>query len=422
MEAAGNYIKILVVGEAASIHAAKFVSMLQKQGHDVRLFSNSPNSMQDELLKQTVFYNNNSLDSAPRNGNTLGVPLMGKTRFIRPWEKLAFHFLKKIINRRTIESAPDYLLHVIHHEWRPDIVISLKMQNDGYVVAEAKAKRPGDFPPWIHFIWGTDIEFFGKDAAYKDEHLPRIKHLLSLCDYILADTHRDIREAAALGFRGKSLGKLIAQGGFNMDYISSRNGKDFAERKAIVIKGRHGGLVGKAMNVLEALHGMKDEIRNYEIKFIMSTPDVRARAAEYSATDGIAYDCPGRLSYTDLMDLFGRARIAVSATDIDGTPGFLLESMAMGALPVHSDMESIREWIRTNENGLLFPVDDIETLKAQIRRGLSDAALFEKAYSENLRTARETMDEEILGRTMTAMIKDILGPGLEQNTQKMRQA
>ncbi len=47
------------------------------------------------------------------------------------------------------------------------------MQSEGYLVADAKSLLGNSFMvPWIHFLWGTDLEFFGKDEAFRQEHEP----------------------------------------------------------------------------------------------------------------------------------------------------------------------------------------------------------------------------------------------------------
>jgi glycosyltransferase involved in cell wall biosynthesis len=57
---------------------------------------------------------------------------------------------------------------------------------------------------------------------------------------------------------------------------------------------------------------------------------------------------------TEMVNVYHRAQILVSPSIHDGTPNTLLEGMACGCFPIAGDLESIREWITPNENGLLF--------------------------------------------------------------------
>ncbi|MGE5123288.1 MAG: glycosyltransferase, partial [Acidobacteriaceae bacterium] len=80
-------------------------------------------------------------------------------------------------------------------------------------------------------------------------------------------------------------------------------------------------------------------------------------------------------------ELFRRSQISVSITEHDGTPNTLLEAMACGSFPIAGDIESLREWIRPGENGLLVDPDD--------PRGLAEAIIQAINQPEMRRTARE---------------------------------
>jgi glycosyltransferase involved in cell wall biosynthesis len=67
--------------------------------------------------------------------------------------------------------------------------------------------------------------------------------------------------------------------------------------------------------------------------------------------------------------------VSVSITDQDGTPNSLLEAMAAGAIPVCSDLPSIRDWIEPGRNGFLAAFNDPLAVADALRLalGLSDA-------------------------------------------------
>ncbi|MBE3065757.1 MAG: glycosyltransferase [Spirochaetes bacterium] len=62
----------------------------------------------------------------------------------------------------------------------------------------------------------------------------------------------------------------------------------------------------------------------------------------------------------ELVRLLQTAVVSVSNLPNDGVPVSMLEAMACGALPVMSNLESIREWITHGVNGLLFDPDNPE--------------------------------------------------------------
>jgi glycosyltransferase involved in cell wall biosynthesis len=87
--------------------------------------------------------------------------------------------------------------------------------------------------------------------------------------------------------------------------------------------------------------------------------------------------------HAQMAELFRAAQVVVSPSTHDGTPNTLLEAMACGCFPVAGDLDSIREWIKPGENGLLVDPGDPAALAAAILRGLNDAALRKQAAGRN---------------------------------------
>lgn len=401
-------IKILVAGDPGSIHTNRFVSLLQEIGYDVRVFQSENTYWQEEHLRNTVLYVS-SFVASPENGNTLKICSPCELNYNK---NLSF-FLYAVKSIFAFCGIPfrvrerKYELAKVIRKWRPDLIFSLKMQNDGYTVSETKELMKGAFStPWVHFNWGTDIELFGKHPHYIFEHLPKINKMLSQCNFHIADCKRDVRQAADFGFTGTSLGECLATGGFDLEYLQEIKQVSGNKRDVILVKGRDGGFVGKAFNVLAALHRIPNLIKSYQIKIIMPTDDVKGAASFLSRLDGINYEIVPRLPYRELLALFGRSRIAISASDVDGTPSFLVEAMAMGVLPIHSDMESARELVVDGVNGLLFSVDNINELVIQIKRGLADDNLVEKAKILNWEIVEEKMNRDKIRNRIKYLVEE----------------
>ena len=410
MRKALDGIKVLVVGTPESIHAARFTMMLKGAGPHVKFFASEVGYTVDEHLRGVDLHVAVPL-GAPGGCNVAGryalVNLASRPfRDIREFRYFVSGPLAKRISRVR------HLIRLIR-QWRPDIVISLKLQNEGYITAQARQAMGRDFKAkWIHFCWGTDIEFFGKHPDYRGEHGPKIRQALSLCDYLVADTQRDIRQAPEFGVKGTALGKCIAQGGFDLGEIEAIR-KDAAglRRDVIIVKGREGGLVGKAYNALAALYNCREALAGYRIVVMYGSENVKHVAEFLERSSGMRIEVLSRVPYTELLKIYAQSRMAISASDVDGTPGFLLEAMALGALPVHSNMDSIRELITDGENGLLFPVDDIAALGACIRRGLSDDALVASADGINWELIRRQADEKIIAAYWEEVLEKVMGGG-----------
>jgi len=384
-------MRLLVVANPASIHATRFVCLLQEIGHDVEVFHPEIHFAVDEFLRNTrlhVAY----VTSQPANGNTL--VLWRRPLRWRPW--LGTHPFdgKKAWawERYGDKLAVPALEHLVR-TLRPDGVISLKMQNEGYTVAEVRERVGRTFPPWLHFNWGTDIEYFGKYPDVQAEHLPKIRKVLDLCDFHIADCERDVRLAAAFGLKGRSLGACVASGGFDLDDLDKLRRSENV-RDTILVKGRHWPPVGTAHPIVDALSSLRDELRGLRVEFMMTTPDVDERIRRLAAEEGLPFAVLPRLSYAELLRRYARARFTIAATNVDGTPSFLIESMAMGAVPLHSDLESVREWVTDGDNGLLFQMSDPDAMTTAIRRLIRDDAFVARAAARNLEIACARMDRK----------------------------
>jgi glycosyltransferase involved in cell wall biosynthesis len=89
------------------------------------------------------------------------------------------------------------------------------------------------------------------------------------------------------------------------------------------------------------------------------------------------------VSQSELTSLFKICSLSVSPSLHDGTPNSLLEAMAAGCLPVAGDLESLREWIRPGENGLLCDANNPNSVAAAIVRGIKDTTLRRAAAEMN---------------------------------------
>lgn len=404
-------LKILHVGDARSIHAARFIALLQELGHRARLFHPSGEFFEDQTLSDAeiyVPYFNEFYTGRNRLFVTSPIPFE-----VDP-KRASQGPLRWLARRANEKRHRVYDLIRVLRSFEPNIVISTKMQDEGYLVSEAKSMMgPAFKKPWIHFVWGTDIEFFAKDEAYKITHLTRVRRVLRSCDYLFSDTARDVAQARDFEFRGEHLGVFPAHGGYDANWLARLRADANEPRNLILVKGREGSHVGRAMNVLFALDRLVDRLAGYKIVVLLATPNVKPMVAALGRVHSVPFEFAEYVPYDDLMHLYARSRLAISATTVDGTPSFLTEAMAMGALPVHSDMESIREWVEPDVNGLLFPIDDLGALERAIIRGLEDDDLCRRAAQRNQELVHARIDRAQVGREIDAKLQRIAsGHGL----------
>ena len=102
---------------------------------------------------------------------------------------------------------------------------------------------------------------------------------------------------------------------------------------------------------------------------------------------GSAVELLPQVPNTEMANVYRRAQILVSPSIHDGTPNTLLEGMACGCFPIAGDLESIREWITPNENGLLFDSTNPQSIAD---------AIIQAIENKNLRSNAAGLNQEII--------------------------
>jgi L-malate glycosyltransferase len=104
----------------------------------------------------------------------------------------------------------------------------------------------------------------------------------------------------------------------------------------------------------------------------------------------------------NVYDYWKDANIYISPSRSEGLNSSLLEAMALGICPVVTDIQAHRENVNGYDTGLLFPVDDFETLSDQLDLLMSDSDL-RKNISRHVREVVAGYDANII----TAQVYDL---------------
>jgi glycosyltransferase involved in cell wall biosynthesis len=115
----------------------------------------------------------------------------------------------------------------------------------------------------------------------------------------------------------------------------------------------------------------------------------------------------GNVSYNLLLKYFSLSRIFISFTINDGLPSSLVEAMSLGAFPIHSNLESISEWITDGINGFLVPIHDKNILKKAIIQSLHDDDLVKNAEQINRILVKNSLSAELIRTKTINMYKKI---------------
>ena len=298
-----------------------------------------------------------------------------------------------MLQRFDYLKQPARLARVIL-DLQPDLIHSLEMQRCSYLTLASRKHLNGHpLPPWIYSSWGSDIFFFGR----RPDHQPKIREVLSSCNYFIADCKRDVQLAKEFGLRGEVLGVFPATGGFDLTRLRQLgSGVPVSSRKVIAVKGyQNEDWGGRALNALEALRLSAAQLKDFKVVIFSANDEVKTRANQIADEVGIEINILPPSPSDEIIKLMGRARVYIGIGLTDGSPISLLEAMIMGAFPIQADTVSTAEWICDGENGFLVPAEDPEIIANAIQRALTDDKLVERAAKLNSVIADQRLDQEV---------------------------
>lgn len=340
-------MRILYLGWADHVHVSRWAERFAGMGHKVTVLSTRPGNIPGAKV----------LNFATKNMRT---SLQAK--------ELAFY--RKFLR-----------IDLIHAHWA----------SFGFLPSYINAH------PYIVTAWGSDIY---RINDFNDEGRKAIISGLKGADLVTVDSH-DLKKAVT--DLGVDAGKIeVIQWGVDTELFMP--GLDALRFKAEL--GITGGQVvysprgiGEVYNndiVLNAFAMVLKELPDATLVqkyYNCSERDVRAfseLARELGVEDKVKL--VGEMPYGCIPLLYNMSDVVVSVPSIDGTPMSVLEAMACGAIPVVSDLASLREWVDEGVNGFLVPVKDARTLALRIAGILRDSSTGERFRQKNLEIVKKRAD------------------------------
>ncbi|MCX6056685.1 MAG: glycosyltransferase family 4 protein [Chloroflexi bacterium] len=386
-------MRILFVGMTNSIHLARWVNQLDCTDWERFLFPIYSVKPHAELKGLTLI-------------NSSEIPGFQSNRSLRYINSSLPFFVMNLMNRiiqknlnplrPAVKPSPVLIRALINtiKQVKPDIIHSMEFQEAGYLTLEAKKRIKTKFPKWIATNWGSDIYLFGR----LKEHRERVRAVVENCDYYSCECQRDVLLAREFGLRGEVLPVFPNTGGFDLAaYELMRNPGNVSERKLILLKG-YQGWAGRALVGLRALARCVDILKaqEYSIAVYSSSPDMNLAIELFTLETGVSVEIIPPCSHTDMLRIYGRARIYIGLSISDAISTSLLESIVMGTFPIQSCTACADEWIVDGQSGLIVPPEDVDVVEKALRRAMTDDVLVDKAATLNRETARKRLDSTVI--------------------------
>jgi glycosyltransferase involved in cell wall biosynthesis len=361
-------MRILFVADGRSPIALNWIRYFVDRGDEVFLastFACSPDLPLRELQVTPVAYSGARSSGTPsQSGSAFGLKARTALR----------HALGPLTIPRAARKLRAYIDRI-----QPDLVHAMRIPFEGMLAADARTATP-----LVISVWGNDFTLQAPTT-------PLMRHYtqwsMTVADALHADCQRDIRLARQWGLAASRPTLVIpGSGGIRTDVFYAP--REMPE-EPVVINPRGARSYVRTDVFLRAIPLVLQRIPN--TRFLCTGLNNDRDTARTITRLGIrhAVQVLPHLQQHELADLFRRAQVMVSPSVHDGTPNTLLEGMACGCLPVAGDLESIREWIRDGENGLLVNATDAGQVADAILRALENNDLRQKAAGLNQQLIRQ---------------------------------
>lgn len=370
-------MKILMVS-MPSLHFFRWVSQLEGAGHEVFWFDIADGGTPVNRISWVQQI----------TGWKLKRNYPGRYFVKKHFPKL-YSFIQKFNTHDTAKVFEEKL-----NEIKPDLVHSFAMYVSCVPIFNVMQKYP--HIQWVYSSWGSDLFYFKNLPSYKKAMQKVLPHI----HFMFSDCLRDKNLAVELGFQGQFLGVFPGGGGFDLTLIDSFSVL-LPARNAILVKGFQ-GRSGRAIPVIKALLTLENELNGFKIIVFGADKEVFRFAKKSGLLGWPNVEVLGKIAHTETLKLMGNALIYIGNSNSDGIPNTLLEAVCAGAFPIQSNPGGASaEIIKNGVNGLLIEnCEDVDAIKEQVEKALSNRQLLEKAYQTNQEIHKPTLAHKTVRDTV----------------------
>lgn len=359
-------MRILFVADGRSPIAQNWIRYFVERGDEVYIASTFACSLDFPLhgleIIPVAF---SSFKKASQRPGTAPARTAGLRTAVRQW------FGPLTIRRAAIQ------LRSLIEKVKPNLVHAMRIPYEGMMAADAY-----NGTPLLVSTWGNDFTLHAASTRLMSHYT---RWTMQVADALHADCQRDVRLAREWGFeQGKPALVAPGNGGIRTDIFYP---PETPVEEPVIINPR--GFRPYVRNdvyfrAIPLVLAKKPEAR-FIFNLMAREPQALQWIQELNIRDAVEL-LPSQ-SHAQMAVSFRRAQIVASPSIHDGTPNTLLEGIACGCFPVAGDLESIREWITPDKNGLLFDSSDPQSIAGAILTALEN---------ENLRRNAAGLNQKII--------------------------
>ncbi len=293
--------------------------------------------------------------------------------------------IERVNNRRFLDIFQRKMVEI-----QPDVVQSFEMHSACVPIVEVMKKYPK--VKWIYAAWGNDLFYYQNDP----KKLEGIKNVFTRLDYMFADCTRDYLIAKKYGFKGEYLGTFPTGGGYDLQ-SSMPMLNEIMDRKIILIKG-YEHKFGRAINTLEALLKIKDEIKDYNIVVFAATDKVVDFVHQPQFSDMHNLEVKGKIGRGEVLELMGQSLLYIASSISDGMPNTLLEAIIMECFPIQSNPGgATAEIIEHGKNGYLIEnPENSKEIAVLIKQAIQNPELLRSGIAYNTANVKPMLERNYI--------------------------
>ena len=373
-------MKICYIADATQIHTQRWVKYLDNRGHEMHLISPIP----------------------------LGDIDIGNVRL---------YVLRGFPLRiRIISTLMDLLLYVIQvrkllKKIKPDILHAHYVTDCGFLAALS------GFHPFILSVWGSDIF---RDAARSKIKLQDVKISLKKADWVLTTTDY-MRDQVINKFKldpgkivtipwGMDLG--IFHRGYENKVKSLKKELELSQEALLILSNRTMAPVYRIQDIVESIPFVLERLPEAVFVFLRGRGSsqfeekIKLEVQRLGVSNSVRF-IPRFITEEEMAVYVNAADICISIPDSDQFGIAIFEGASGCAVPIVSDLEAYRCYLRDGENALFVPRNQPQILAQKIIYCLEHPELKDRFYQLNRKIIEESVDWDKNAGKMAELYENI---------------